>query len=216
MPAQTYRKLSDLPGEVAVFPLAGVLLLPRWHLSLNVFEPRYLNMVDDAMTGTRLIGMVQTMGGVKENPVLASVGCVGRITAYEETNDGRYLITLTGIARFSLGEELQTQTPYRMIRPTWGRYKHDLAPVDLSTLPPRAKLVGALKSYIMRSRMEAEWSEVEDVGMDALINALCTGCPFSPLEKQALLEAETVQNRCETLIALLDMDTAGNEDGPLQ
>ena len=216
MTAQTYRKLSDLPAELAVFPLEGALLLPRWHLPLNIFEPRYLNMIDDAMMGTRLIGMVQTMGGVSERPVLASVGCAGRVTRYEETGDGRYLITLTGIARFTLAEELTANSPYRVVTPAWGQFKHDLAPEDVAGLPSRNKLVSALKAYVARSRMDADWSDVDEVSMDTLINALCAGCPFSSLEKQALLEAKTLRDRCNTLIALLEMDTAGDEEGPLQ
>ena len=216
MAAQTYRSLSDLPGELAIFPLEGVLLLPHWHLPLNIFEPRYLNMIDDAMMGTRLIGMVQTMGGLKENPVLASVGCAGRITRYEETGDGRYLITLTGIARFAADEEITAQTPYRVVKPRWAPFQHDLAPLDLTGLPSREKLINALEAYVARSRMTADWSDVRQVSIDTLINALSTGCPFSPLEKQALLEARTLRERCDMLIAILQMDTAGDEEGPIQ
>ncbi len=216
MPAQTYHKISDLPEDIAVFPLPGMLLLPHWHLPLNVFEPRYLNMVDDAMEGTRLIGLVQMMGGARENPVLASVGCAGRITRYEETSDGRYLITLTGVARFRLVEELVTKTPYRIVRPSWSRFRHDLMPPVLTDLPPRSDLLTALHHFVERNDLSAEWSEVANVPMDALINALSTGCPFSPAEKQALLEAETLNARCETLIALLEMNIPGDDTGQLQ
>lgn len=209
MTAKTYRRLADLPAELAVFPLPGALVFPRWTLSLNIFEPRYLNMVDDAMTGHRLIGMVQSVGGSKALPDLAHVGCAGRVTSYSETDDGRYLIVLTGICRFRVDEIANPGTPYRQARPDWTPFESDLGPPDIADLPSRERLVNALKAYVARNEMSADWTAVEDAPIETLVNALCAGCPFSTMEKQALLEAPGLRDRAETLIALLEMDVPG-------
>ena len=209
MTAKTYRRLADLPAELAVFPLPGALVFPRWTLSLNIFEPRYLNMVDDAMTGHRLIGMVQSVGGSKALPDLAHVGCAGRVTSYSETDDGRYLIVLTGICRFRVDEIANPGTPYRQARPDWTSFEADLGPPDIADLPSRERLVNALKAYVTRNEMSADWTAVEDAPIETLVNALCAGCPFSTMEKQALLEAHGLRDRAETLIALLEMDVPG-------
>jgi hypothetical protein len=216
MSAGHYRKTSDLPDMLAVFPLPGALLLPRWQLPLNIFEPRYLNMIDDAMTGSRLIGMVQAMGGPKTRPSLADVGCAGRITTYSETDDGRYLITLTGIARFAIHDELDVNTPYRKVKPDWAPYEMDLFAANDLALPSRDNLVGALRAYVEINKMEADWSAVEGAPLETLVNALCSGCPFSTIEKQALIEAPTLKARAETLITLLRMDVPGNDGGTMQ
>ena len=216
MSAGHYRKTSDLPDTLAVFPLPGALLLPRWQLALNIFEPRYLNMIDDAMTGSRLIGMVQAMEGPKARPTLAGVGCAGRITTYSETDDGRYLITLTGIARFAIHDELDVNTPYRQVKPDWAPYEADLFVASDKALPSRDNLVGALRAYVEINKMEADWSAVEDAPLETLVNALCSGCPFSTIEKQALIEAPTLKARAETLITLLRMDVPGNDGGTMQ
>src|SRR5689334_6925314 len=131
-----YRRTSDLPQLIPVFPLDGALLLPGGELPLQIFEPRYLNMIDDAMAGDRLIGMIQTKGGKRSNPILAAVGCVGRITSYNETSDGRYLITLTGVCRFEPGEELNLRTPYRQVRAKYARFEADLARDEEAEAPP--------------------------------------------------------------------------------
>lgn len=204
-----YRRMSDLPDQIAIFPLPGALLFPRWTLSLNIFEPRYLNMIDDAMAGSRMIGMVQSVGGSKVRPDLASVGCAGRITSYAETDDGRYLIVLSGICRFGLDEMEGVTTPYRQTRPDWTPFAGDLQPADVTDLPSRARLENALRAYVARNEMSADWSAVEDAPIETLVNALCAGCPFSVMEKQALLEAGGVRERAETLIALLEMDLPG-------
>jgi uncharacterized protein len=211
-----YRKTGDLPDTLAVFPLPGALLFPRWQLPLNIFEPRYLNMVDDAMSGSRLIGMVQAMGGPKVRPALADVGCAGRITSYSETEDGRYLITLTGIARFAIRNELDVTSPYRQVAPNWTAYEADLFAASEAELPGRALLIGALKTYVEINKMAADWSAVEDAPLETLVNALCSGCPFSMIEKQALIEAPDLKARAETLITLLRMDVPGNDAGTMQ
>ena len=216
MTIDTYRKLSDLPEIIPVFPLPGVLLFPRWSLPLNVFEPRYLNMVDDAMRGHRMIGMIQSQDSDRNTPELAATGCAGRITSYAETDDGRYLISLTGICRFGAGQELPVETPYRQVQPDWQTYASDLvAPPEVS-LPDRPELVRALKRYTQINSLEVDWEAVENAPMETLINALCAGCPFGTLEKQALLEAPGVTERAQTLIALLDMDMPGDDSSTLQ
>ncbi|MEM9054842.1 MAG: LON peptidase substrate-binding domain-containing protein, partial [Pseudomonadota bacterium] len=189
---------------------------PRWSLPLNIFEPRYLNMVDDAMRGHRIIGMIQSKGGDKVAPDLAMIGCAGRITSYSETDDGRYLISLTGICRFVRHGEMQVTTPYRQVRPDWETFAHDLVSPPESSLPERLTLVNSLKRYTQINTMEVDWEAVENAPMETLINALCAGCPFGTLEKQALLEAPSVAERAQTLITLLDMDMPGDDSSTLQ
>ena len=216
MTVEQYRKTTDLPSSIAVFPLTGALLFPRWSLPLNIFEPRYLNMIDDAMTGNRLIGMIQSTGGPAASPELAEVGCVGRLTSYSETDDGRYLISLTGICRFRVAEELSVDTPYRQVRADWSPYALDLEPDHGNHQDDRLRLTNSLKRYTNVNHMEVDWDAVENASMETLINALSAGCPFGAMEKQALLEAETVSARAETLIALLDMDVPGDDTSTLQ
>ncbi len=216
MSAQTYRQIEDLPETLALFPLPGAMLFPRWTLSLNIFEPRYLNMIDDAMQGSRMIGMVQSTGGPKAHPDLAGVGCAGRITSYSETDDGRYLIVLSGISRFEVSEIVGATTPYRQARPGWLAFAEDLAEPELTDMPDRDRLVRALKAYVTRHEMSADWSAVEDAPLETLVHALCAGCPFSVPEKQALLEAPELIDRADTLIALLEMDVPGDGGDYLQ
>ena len=216
MPAPAYRHVTDLPETIPVFPLPGVLLLPRWKLPLNIFEPRYLNMLDDVMAGDRLIGMIQPTGGDRISPDLARLGCAGRVTSFSETQDGRYLITLTGIARFEVAQELEVLTPYRQVSADWSAFEADLFEPDVTDLPSRESLVSSLRSYIDRNAMTADWSAVEEAPIETLVNALSTGCPFSEIEKQALLEAATLKDRCETLVALLEMDIPGSGKGSVQ
>lgn len=213
-----YRKPSDLPDTIPVFPLSGALLFPRWNLPLNFFEPRYLNMVDDVMSGNRLIGMIQPAPDATDRvaPELSSVGCVGRVTTYSETDDGRYLVTLTGISRFRIIEELSVTTPYRQARIDFEQFAHDLDKVDMTSLPSRDTLMRALSDYLERNSLKADWTQVDDTPMEMLVNALCAGCPFSPAEKQALVEAEHLKGRADVLIALLEMDVAGDDEGWMQ
>ena len=211
-----YRKAEDLPETLPVFPLTGALLFPRWSLPLNIFEPRYLNMIDDALSGSRLIGMIQPVGGDKVHPKLASVGCAGRLTSYSETDDGRYLISLTGVCRFRLGSELDVTSPYRQVAPEWSPYADDLNEPDLDNLPDRQKLASALKKYVASHAMDVDWDAVETAPIETLVHALAAGCPFAAMEKQALLEAETVAARCRALITLLDMDAGGDDSSTLQ
>ncbi len=212
----SYRHASDLPQLIPVFPLDGALLLPRGQLPLNIFEPRYLNMIDDAMAGERIIGMIQTRsGGARDNPALAAVGCAGRITSYAETSDGRYLLTLTGICRFRLVAEPATQTPYRQVRAAFAGFEHDLDSEgdDGELEPGRPELLAGLKAYLDGRGLELDWSQAKEAPMEALINSLSMALPFEPPEKQALLEALTVEQRRQALVALLQMGAAAPGGG---
>ncbi len=202
----------ELPGVIPVFPLDSVLLPPRGILPLNIFEPRYLNMIDDAMAAERVIGMVQTRtGGDRERPTLASVGGAGRITSFAETQDGRYLVTLTGVCRFRLGPELSAPTPYRQVRADFKPFEHDLSPSEEEG-QGRDALLATLKRYLSGRNMDIDWSMAADAPMEALVNSLSMALPLSGAEKQALLEALTVADRAETLTILLNIQAAG-EDG---
>lgn len=207
-----YRKAADLPKLIPVFPLDGVLLLPGGRLPLNIFEPRYLNMVDDVMAGDRVIGMVQTRGGDRERPKLAPVGCAGRITSYAETTDGRYLITLTGVCRFKPGKELPVQTPYRQVTADFEPYESDLAEAAAEGLLNRTMFFDVLRAYLDRRGLEVDWEAAKGAPPDALINSLAMGLPFDAAEKQALLEAYSIADRRDALIALLEIDTASPDD----
>lgn len=211
-----YRSIAELPRDIAVFPLPGAMLFPRWQLPLNIFEPRYLNMVDDAMQSTRLIGMVQSVGGSRVRPDIASVGCVGRITEFTETEDGRYLILLSGVCRFSVEAELDVTTPYRQVRADWSPYAADLDLCAPETEPDRTRLISALRVYALENQMNIDWNSAENAPIEALVNALCASCPFTVMEKQALLEAPGLIDRAETLITLLKMDMSGPDAGTLQ
>lgn len=211
-----YRKTGDLPATLAVFPLPGALVFPRWQLSLNIFEPRYLNMVDDAMSGSRLIGMVQSFGGPRAHPVIASVGCAGRITSYSETSDGRYLITLTGICRFGVARELDVTTPYRQVGPDWETYAHDLLPSPEGEEDLRPPLIRAFRTYAEANKLKADWSAMDNASLETLVHALAAGCPFTPAEKQALLEASGLIDRAGALTALLEFGSAPGGAGPVQ
>lgn len=210
-----YNTLDDLPATLDVFPLSGVLLLPRGQLPLNVFEPRYLALVDAALSGTRLIGMIQPTQNEEKvlKPALAAIGCAGRVTGYRENEDGRYLITLTGVCRFRVAEELITDTPFRQVKADFAPFIEDLAAADETDFP-RERLVTALKDYLSRRDLKADWKSVLSAPPETLVNALAMLCPFEPAEKQALLEAPTWPERVDTLIALLEMANAGPQ-GPI-
>ena len=209
----SYSRASDLPQVIPVFPLTGALLLPRGALPLNIFEPRYLNMVDDAMAGERIIGMVQPRpGGERARPWLQAVGCAGRITSYAETSDGRYLITLTGIARFRLGDELPVPTPYRQVKAAFAPFEHDLQPAPEDWTFDRDRLLAALKAYLNRRSMDVDWSTAREAPGEALVNSLAMALPFEPPEKQALLQAHDLDDRVKALTALLEIDAAGGGD----
>ena len=209
--AQGYVRAVDLPQVIPVFPLPGAILLPRGQLPLNIFEPRYLNMIDDAMAGDRIIGMVQPRAGPQG---LSPIGCAGRITSFAETSDGRYLITLTGCARFRLAGELASQTPYRQIRADFAPFEADLTapPVDDIGLD-RDGLLDALRAYLEMRGLDIDWDTAETAPPEALINSLSMALPFDPPEKQALLEAASPTDRSTVLAALLTIDAATDGEG---
>jgi Lon protease-like protein len=219
--ASPYRRAADLPQVIPVFPLDGALLLPHGQLPLRIFEPRYLNMVDDAMGAERMIGMIQTRpGGDRAKPDLMGVGCLGRITSFAETSDDQYLITLTGVCRFLAGEELLARTPYRQVRAAYAPFEIDLRPPVEDEGFDRVRLLRSLKAFLERHSLDVDWDAAKNAPTEALINSLAMALPFEPPEKQALLEASTVADRREALITLLEIDTAGrsgeDEPPPLQ
>ena len=209
-------KAEDLPQVIPVFPLDGALLLPHASRPLNIFEPRYLNMLDDAMAAERIIGMVQTLGGLRDRPHLAPIGCAGRVTSFTETPDGRYLVTITGLARFRVQDELSVQTPYRQARVDFQPYAGDLKALPGEGAAERPRLLAVLKRYLEHRGLRIDWGAVEDADVEALVNSLAMALPFNAAELQALLEAGTLDDRRETLIALLEIDGASFDDGKPQ
>ena len=216
-----YRRPADLPAVIAIFPLDGALLLPGGSLPLRIFEPRYLAMIDDALAGARLVGMIQTSapgGDDGEAPALARVGCVGRVTSYGETADGCYLITLSGVCRFSVLEELPATTPYRQVRADFAAFAGDLADDEDAVEFDRPPFLDVLRRYLDRRGMGIEWEAVNAAPGPALINSLAMALPFEPAEKQALLEAAGLEERRAALVALLEIgaaeDPAGDDEPP--
>jgi|SRR5688572_24391646 Lon protease-like protein len=207
-----YHSFTDLPKSLPLFPLTGAVLLPRGALPLNIFEPRYLEMVEYALQGDRLIGMIQPTEheDTTLKPKLSQVGCAGKIIAFRETDDNRYLITLQGICRFRLNGEMDTATAWRAGFCDFAPFAGDMAQIGDEEFP-RERLLAALKAYLNSRDMKADWDSVLTAPGEALINALAMMCPFDPAEKQALLEAQNFQDRASTLLALLEM---GSEAGP--
>ena len=210
-------RASDLPQVIPMFPLDGALLLPRSILPLNIFEPRYLNMIDDAMSGERLIGMIQTRaGGERARPSLVAVGCAGRITSYAETPDGRYILTLTGVSRFRFLDELPARTPYRQVRADFESFEADLHPTPDLPAHERAALLDGLKAFLEGRGLDIDWEQAREAPLEGLVNSLSMALPFEPSEKQALLEAPTLSERCDALVALMVIGAAAGdeESGP--
>ncbi len=218
-------RLEDLPRALPVFPLPGALLLPRGQMPLNIFEPRYLAMIDDALGRGRVIGMIQPDLSISDEeemrrrtdaPGLCAVGCAGRITSFAETGDGRYVIALTGLARFRVLEELPALTPYRQCRVDFGPYAADLEPRRGEEAVDRARLLKTFKAYLDANKLEADWDSVQRASNEALVNALSMMAPYGPADKQALLEAEDLRKRAEVLIALTEfvLAQAPGEPGP--
>lgn len=197
----------DLPPVIPVFPLPGALLLPRGRLPLNIFEPRYLAMVDNALRTSRVIGMIQpSTGGTK--PDLFPIGCLGRVTSWSETGDGRFLITLTGMARFQVESELDSATPYRQVQACYKAFPHDLEDCASDVEVDRVRLAASLRCYLKQHKIDADWSSIERAPAEVLINSLAMICPFDVAEKQGLLEAPTLCERARMLTALIEMATA--------
>lgn len=217
-----YIPIEDLPEIIPVFPLSGVILLPRTTLPLNIFEPRYLAMVDDALAAKRYIGMVQPrldaddMTARDTPPEIYNIGGIGKITSFAETDDGRYLITLTGISKFRIAEEISTDTPYRRVIADYKPFEQEIIASSQSMRTSRQNLLEALKVYLQVNNLDTDWESISTAPTDTLINSLAMICPFDPTEKQALLEAENVQDRCEILSALLQMASTSGSGGAIQ
>lgn len=222
--AERYRRPADLPSRIPLFPLRGAILLPGSTLPLNIFEPRYLEMIDDVMSGQRMIGMVQPVGAAaEESPSgreteLRRIGGAGRITNYQELDDGRLAIAVTGISRFEIVGEAETGKPYRAATVSYDRFAGDLTRGLGEERIDRPRLVGVLRTYLTENNLETDWSAIDRAPSEFLINALCVMSPYGPEEKQALLEASNLKTRAEVLIALAEMDlaTRGGSGGTLQ
>lgn len=203
-----YKSISELPPVVPVFPLEGALLLPRGEMPLNIFEPRYMAMIDAAVVSNRIIGMIQP--GFDDpveaaKPSLCQIGCVGRLTAFQESGDGRYVIQITGVVRFRVEQELSTLTPYRQCRVSYEDFADDLIARKNEDKIDRKRLLSTFKAYLEANNMDADWQSVNAAPSEALVNALSMMAPYGPREKQALLEALTTPERAEILIAMTEM-----------
>jgi Lon protease-like protein len=216
MSAFGYRKPADLPQTVALFPLNGAILFPRGVLALNIFEPRYLNMIDDVLGAERMLGIIQPATGEDDEsiPELSDVGTLGRITSFAETDDGRYLVTLTGVCRFNYGRELDGK-PYRQAIVTYDDFADDFAISPGGTIN-RSKLISALRAYANLHGFQVDWSSVEQAPTETVINVAAQICPFDPAAKQALLESQTLEQRCQALIALVEWGSSDDVGRPLQ
>lgn len=217
------RLPSDLPDALPIFPLQGALLLPRGQLPLNIFEPRYLAMIDDALAGHRMIGMIQPRERERidpsDSPPLYKTGCLGRLTSFNETEDGRYLITLTGLCRFDIAEELEPGRGYRRVRPDYEPYLTDMAdPANEPAGVDRERLLNALSVYLEKLRLSADWDAIRETPTNELISVMAMLCPFASSEKQALLEARTSADRGDMMISLMNMaglhPTGADDDEP--
>lgn len=213
-----------LPTEFPIFPLSGALLLPRGRLPLNIFERRYLAMVDDCLAAGRIFGMIQPNPKVEPDehgPGLYRVGCLGRLSSFSETEDGRYLITLHGLSRFEVLDELPLRRGYRRVRAELRRFADDLDLQGGGSGFDRNELLAALRTYFTSRGFDANWEAIGQMEDETLVVTLCMVCPFEPIEKQALLEADTPADRAEALLALLRIDSFGSgtdsdgeSDGP--
>src|SRR5579871_906966 len=219
-----YRGPADLPEVIPVFPLPGALLLPRGQMPLNIFEQRYLAMIDDAFRdGHRLIGMIQpdvTHSDSEERPTLFHVGCVGRITQLAETGDGRYILELTGVSRFKVVEELTVLTAYRQCRVDYFPFIDDFTARKGEEAVDREALLEVLTDFLKANDLKVDWEGIEAAPNEALVNALAMMSPYGPAEKQAMLEAPDLKVRAEILMAITEMDLAkrrtGGGDPPVQ
>jgi uncharacterized protein len=203
------ERLDALPDVFPVFPLAGALLLPRGRLPLNIFEARYLAMTEDALAAGRMFGMVQpdpNRPREATGPGLYRVGCLGRVTSFSETDDGRYLITLTGVARFAIVEEVAARRGYRRVRSDLSQFAADLASEEEVPFD-RPALLAALRTYFARRGFEANWEAIGQMNDQLFVTTLSMVCPFEPAEKQALLEAPGLRDRASALLALLQIDS---------
>lgn len=204
------NKSKDLPDTIAIFPLPGALLLPRSRLPLHLFEPRYLAMFDDVLkTPSRLVGMVQPYDAPGQEGKLHAIGCAGRLTAFSETEDGRYMITLSGMSRFRIVEEVEGFTPYRRCKVDWAGFARDLGPSERDETFNREEFMQVLGRFFDDQGLRTDWESLGDAEDELLINSLSMLCPFEPEDKQALLEAPSLTTRRETLVTLIEYALRG-------
>lgn len=215
-----YRNVADMPKELPLFPLRGAILLPRASLTLNVFEPRYLALVDHALAGDRLIGVVQPAAeaGEVESPggksfPLRRVGCAGRISSFTESEDGHAVITLAGVARFAVAGEIAGDMPFRMGRVDFAPYTQDFIGGHGEEEVDRPRLIATLRSYLIANNLNADWDRINSASNERLVNTLSILSPYGPEEKQCLLEAPDLRSRAEALVALAEMELAARDDG---
>ena len=215
-----YRNVENMPKMLAVFPLRGAILLPRASLTLNVFEPRYIALVDHVLAGNRLIGVVQPAAeaGDAESPAgksfpLRSVGCAGRLLSFTENDDGRVMVALAGVARFSVGNDIAGDTPFRVCEADFVPYATDFIPGHGEEEVDRPRLIATLRNYLLASNLNADWDRINSAGSERLVNTLSILSPYGPEEKQALLEAPDLRARAEALVALAEMELATPDDG---
>jgi Lon protease-like protein len=212
-----YKSADELPDIIPVFPLPGVMLLPRAQLPLNIFEPRYMAMIDDALKSHRLIGMIQSAldeNPNARNPALEKVGCLGRITQIAETGDGRYMLNLTGVARFRIAEELTVMTPYRQLRADYAPFTSDFTPRAGEDDVDREAVLDALRRFAEDRQLKIDWDSIKAAPTEALVNGLSMMSPFGAAEKQALLEAPDLKHRAQVLIAATEIELARTAPAP--
>ena len=206
---------AELPETIAIFPLPGALLLPRARLPLHIFEPRYLAMVDDVLkTQARLIGMIQPFEGPGGDR-LHSVGCAGRLSAFSETEDGRYMVTLSGVSRFRVLREVEGFSPYRRCDVSWAGFERDRGAVEKDPDLDRAPFMDLLNRFFQSQGLSTDWDTVREAEDELLINSISMLCPFQPEDRQALLEAPTLPTRRETLVTLIEFALHGGETGEM-
>ncbi|MGD1037199.1 MAG: LON peptidase substrate-binding domain-containing protein [Roseiarcus sp.] len=216
---RNYRRPKEMPQAMPVFPLAGALLLPRRPIQLTIFEPRYLAMLDDALSGERLIGMIQPRAGydaVEPAPELCSVGCAGRIVQYAEIGDDRCFLTLMGVARFRVVEEQTATTPYRLVRADFSDFADDFEAGLGESAVDRNSLVEALRAFAEANEIKIDWEDVDKASNETLVNSLAMLSPYGAKEKQALLEAADLKSRAEILVAISQMELARSADASIQ
>jgi uncharacterized protein len=216
---RAYQRPSELPTIIPIFPLAGALLLPRRPLPLSIFEPRYLAMIDDALSGERLIGMIQPSGGEEASdawPELCAVGCLGRLTQFAETGDGRCFITLNGVARFRVIAETPNDKLYREARVDFSDFASDLREGEGESAVDRPGLLTALRRFAEANKFKVDWDDIKSASNEALVNGLSMLSPYGAKEKQALLEAADLKARADMLVAITQMELARGENASTQ
>ena len=216
---RVYERPSEMPTVIPVFPLAGALLLPRRPLPLSIFEPRYLAMIDDALNGERLIGMIQPSDGEEASdvsPELCAVGCAGRITQFAETGDGRCFITLTGVARFRMIEDMPVAALYRQARVDFSQFSSDFREGHGESAVDRPGLLTALRKFAEVNKFKVDWDDIKNASNEALVNGLSMLSPYGAREKQALLEASDLKARADMLVAITQMELARGDAASTQ